>query len=190
VRGSSISFDLPVNISLISSPTPTRPQWGLDLQRDESSSLTRHRVYDFRNLIHGLTRVPPARQKLIGLSKGKLPPEADPLRFATLGIKKGCKFTMIGTPEELSFKDPKDVFLPEVSSVTILTSYDHAWACGVDAAECDRRCWTTLTSRMRAIPPVSRERRGGLYPPRTIHGIRGRSRKSSRPVPSLCVMFG
>ncbi|RSH91132.1 hypothetical protein EHS25_010308 [Saitozyma podzolica] len=71
-------------------------------------------VYDFRNLIHGLTRVPPARQKLIGLSKGKLPPEADPLRFATLGIKKGCKFTMIGTPEELSFKDPKDVFLPEV----------------------------------------------------------------------------
>jgi ubiquitin-like domain-containing CTD phosphatase 1 len=83
-------------------------------------------VYDFRNLIHGLTRVPPARQKLIGLSKGKLPPEADPVRFATLGIKKGCKFTMIGTPEELSFKDPKDVFLPEVSClVTNLTTYDN-----------------------------------------------------------------
>lgn len=141
-------------------------------------------MYDFRNLILGLTRVPPARQKLIGLSKGKLPPEADPLRFATLGIKKGCKFTMIGTPEELSFKDPKDVFLTEVSCGLV-----SGWVNGADAGGM-RRSWTTLTSRMRAIPPVSRERRGGLYPPQTIHGIRGRSRKSSRPVPSLCVLFG
>ncbi|EIW66772.1 hypothetical protein TREMEDRAFT_34604 [Tremella mesenterica DSM 1558] len=71
-------------------------------------------VYDFRDVIYRLTNVPPVRQKLIGLTKGKLSPELDSTRFGTLGIKDGSKFTMIGTPEELSFKDPSQVTLPDV----------------------------------------------------------------------------
>ncbi|KAK1925545.1 HAD-like domain-containing protein [Papiliotrema laurentii] len=71
-------------------------------------------VYDFREQIQTLTAVPPVRQKLIGLTKGKLSAELDSTRFGTLGIKKGIKFTMIGTPEELSFKDPNDLVLPEI----------------------------------------------------------------------------
>jgi len=72
-------------------------------------------VYDFRAKIEALTAVPPVRQKLIGLTKGKLSAELDSTRFGTLGVKPGAKFTMIGTPEDLSFKDPSDVKLPEVS---------------------------------------------------------------------------
>ncbi|KAK4687029.1 ubiquitin-like domain-containing CTD phosphatase 1, partial [Tremellales sp. Uapishka_1] len=63
-------------------------------------------VYDFKAMIHNLTRVPPVRQKLIGLTKGKLSDEYDSTRFGNLGVKKTGKFTMIGTPEEDSFKDP------------------------------------------------------------------------------------
>ena len=65
-------------------------------------------------MIQSLTNVPPVRQKLIGLTKGKLPVELDPTRFGTLGVKDGTKFTMIGTPEDLSFKDPHEINPPEV----------------------------------------------------------------------------
>ena len=75
-----------------------------------------HRVYDFRAQIQALTAVPPVRQKLIGLTKGKLSAELDSTRFGSLGIKPSCKFTMVGTPQELSFKDPSEVKLPDVSS--------------------------------------------------------------------------
>ena len=68
-----------------------------------------HRVYDFREQIHQLTSVPTVRQKVIGLSKGKLAAELDSTRFGTLGVKKDCKFTMIGTPESDTFKDPSEV---------------------------------------------------------------------------------
>jgi ubiquitin-like domain-containing CTD phosphatase 1 len=73
------------------------------------------RVYDFRAIIQILTSVPPIRQKLIGLSKGKLSSELDSARFGSLGVKKECRFTMIGTPEDMSFKDPSDIVLPDVS---------------------------------------------------------------------------
>ena len=56
-----------------------------------------------------MTSVPPERQKLIGLTKGKLPPSSDSERFGNAGIphKPGViKFTMIGTPEKDTFKDP------------------------------------------------------------------------------------
>ena len=69
------------------------------------------RVYDFRAAIQGLTAVPPARQKLIGLlttSKSKLGFELDSTRFRELGVKKGGKFTMVGTPEGEEEKVPKD----------------------------------------------------------------------------------
>jgi ubiquitin-like domain-containing CTD phosphatase 1 len=94
--------------------------------RSESDSF---RVYDFRALIQSLTSVPPVRQKLIGLSKGKLSTDLDAARFGTLGVKRGCKFTMIGTPEELSFKDPSEVDLPEVgtSSFTLLVLRNKLW---------------------------------------------------------------
>ena len=73
------------------------------------------RVYDFRERIQTLTNVPPLRQKLVGLTKGKLSSELDSTRFGTLGVKKGLvKFTMIGTPEGLDFRDPDRVILPEV----------------------------------------------------------------------------
>jgi len=72
------------------------------------------RVYDFRAQIQSLTEVPPVRQKLIGLTKGKLSAELDSTRFGTLGVKNPCKFTMIGTPEDMSFKDPDSVNMPEV----------------------------------------------------------------------------
>jgi ubiquitin-like domain-containing CTD phosphatase 1 len=76
-------------------------------------------VFDFREKIYTLTEVPAERQKLIGLTKGKLAAEHDASRFGTLGIKSGIKFTMIGTPVKDSFKDPKDVRnLGEVSCAT------------------------------------------------------------------------
>ncbi len=77
-------------------------------------------MYDFRQRLMELTNVPPERQKLIGLTKGKLSVELDSARFGTLGIKQQCKFTMIGTPEELSFKDPSDARLPDVSLLFLL----------------------------------------------------------------------
>lgn len=40
--------------------------------------------------------------------------ELDSTRFGALGVKDGAKFTMIGTPEEMSFKDPSEVTLPDV----------------------------------------------------------------------------
>lgn len=62
-------------------------------------------MYDFRHAIEVLTNVPPERQKIVGLSKGKLSNEMDSVRFGALGVKDGIKFTMIGTPEADSFKD-------------------------------------------------------------------------------------
>jgi hypothetical protein len=66
------------------------------------------RVYDFRKTISKLTNVPPERQKLVGLLHGslKISNEMDPVRFGNLSLKEGVvKFTMIGTPEDQSFKE-------------------------------------------------------------------------------------
>ncbi|ORY28457.1 HAD-like domain-containing protein [Naematelia encephala] len=71
-------------------------------------------LYDFRAKLETLTAVPAASQKIIGLTKGKLSAELDSTRFGALGVKKGCKFTMIGTPEAQVFKDPSLVKLPEI----------------------------------------------------------------------------
>lgn len=72
-------------------------------------------MYDFRREIEGLTEVPPERQKLVGLIKGsgKLSSDLDGTRFASLGVKQGdVKFTMIGTPEDQTFKD--QIIIPDV----------------------------------------------------------------------------
>ena len=80
-------------------------------------------MFDFREKIFGLTDVPADRQKLIGLTKGKLSAEHDASRFGALGLKTVIKFTMIGTPVKDSFKDPKDVRnLGEVGSGTPVLS--------------------------------------------------------------------
>jgi len=66
------------------------------------------RVYDFRTTISNLTNVPPERQKVVGLLRGslKLSNELDTIRFGNLSLKEGVvKFTMIGTPEDQSFRD-------------------------------------------------------------------------------------
>lgn len=87
------------------------------------------RIYDFKETIHTLTRVPIAVQKIIGLTKGKLSPEMDSKRFGSLGLKRPggagvIKFTLVGTPEELRFKDPGEVILPQVSaSFLIFATY-------------------------------------------------------------------
>jgi ubiquitin-like domain-containing CTD phosphatase 1 len=88
---------------------------GNDMYVEHIPELIVSRVYDFRAAIETLTSVPAVRQKLIGLIRGKLGDEFDSTRFASLGVKKGCKFTMIGTPEDLTFKDPSEMVLPEVS---------------------------------------------------------------------------
>ncbi|KAK8858593.1 HAD hydrolase, family IIID [Kwoniella newhampshirensis] len=75
-------------------------------------------VYDFRHLIETTTGVPRDNQKLIGLlpgSKGKLGTEHDAKRFATLGVKKGGKFVLVGTREEERFKDPIEGMRGEVT---------------------------------------------------------------------------
>jgi ubiquitin-like domain-containing CTD phosphatase 1 len=33
------------------------------------------RVFDLKGILHSLTKVPPERQKILGLVKGKLPPD-------------------------------------------------------------------------------------------------------------------
>ncbi|KAJ7137780.1 HAD subfamily IIID h [Mycena epipterygia] len=72
------------------------------------------RVFDFKAALHGLTKVPPERQKILGLTKGnKLPPDQG--RIADLRLVTGKKFTLIGTPEGDEIKDPSQLeFLPDV----------------------------------------------------------------------------
>ncbi|KAJ7085681.1 HAD subfamily IIID h [Mycena belliarum] len=69
------------------------------------------RVFDFKAALHKLTRVPPERQKILGLTKGnKLPPDQG--RIADLRLVTGKKFTLIGTPEGDEIKELE--FLPDV----------------------------------------------------------------------------
>ncbi|KAG2146868.1 HAD subfamily IIID h [Suillus bovinus] len=70
------------------------------------------RVYDLKTSLMSLTKVPPERQKILGLVKGKLPPDQE--RIADLRIA-GKSFTLIGTPEGDEIKDPSKLeFLPDV----------------------------------------------------------------------------
>ncbi|KAF7363862.1 hypothetical protein MSAN_01044200 [Mycena sanguinolenta] len=72
------------------------------------------RVFDFKAALHKLTRVPPERQKILGLIKSnKLPPDQE--RIADLRLATGKKFTLIGTPEGDEIKDPSQLeILPDV----------------------------------------------------------------------------
>ena len=82
-------------------------------------------MYDLKALIQSMTTIPPVRQKLLGLVKGKLPPDEDTmcvgfvafsltetllkrdksLNSASLKLSNGKKFTLIGTPEGQELKE-------------------------------------------------------------------------------------
>jgi len=71
------------------------------------------RVFDLKGALFELTNVPPERQKILGLVKGKLPP--DDVRVEDLKLAPGKKFTLIGTPQGSEFKDPFELEdLPDV----------------------------------------------------------------------------
>lgn len=70
------------------------------------------RVFDLKAALDKLTTVPPERQKIIGLVKGKLPPDQATIR--ELNLANGKKFTLIGTPQGHEYKDPATLDLPDV----------------------------------------------------------------------------
>ncbi|KAF9246355.1 HAD-like domain-containing protein [Melanogaster broomeanus] len=71
------------------------------------------RVFDLKAALMTLTNVPPERQKILGLVKGKLPPDQE--RISDLKIAAGRKFTLIGTPAGDEIKDPSELeSLPDV----------------------------------------------------------------------------
>jgi ubiquitin-like domain-containing CTD phosphatase 1 len=84
-------------------------------------------VFDLKALLQSLTDVPPERQKILGLVKGKLPPDQDRMCVivlllvypkisrgtwlsrspsADMKLTPGKKFTLVGTPEGREVKDP------------------------------------------------------------------------------------
>ncbi|KAJ7074094.1 hypothetical protein C8F01DRAFT_1099215 [Mycena amicta] len=67
------------------------------------------RVFDFKATLHGLTRVSPQRQKILGLVKGNKT-LADQDRIGDLRLNK--KFTLIGTPEGDEIKELEN--LPDI----------------------------------------------------------------------------
>ncbi|KAJ3488987.1 hypothetical protein NLI96_g2461 [Meripilus lineatus] len=66
------------------------------------------RVYDLKAALQGQTNVPPERQKILGLVKGKLPP--DEVTIGDLKLVSGKKFSLIGTPQGDEIKDPSREF--------------------------------------------------------------------------------
>ncbi|KAI0076439.1 HAD IIID h [Panus rudis PR-1116 ss-1] len=71
------------------------------------------RVFDLKASLQSQTNVPPERQKILGLVKGKLPP--DEVTIRELRLVPGKKFTLVGTPEGDEIKDPSQLeFLPDV----------------------------------------------------------------------------
>mmetsp|Transcript_53909 Transcript_53909/g.122871 ORF Transcript_53909/g.122871 Transcript_53909/m.122871 type:complete len:390 (+) Transcript_53909:34-1203(+) len=75
-----------------------------------------NRIRDLKRLLEEETAVPCTRQKLIGLVKGKLPPDETLLSELVQGMKgPPYPFTLMGTPDDKLFIDPSDRDdLPEV----------------------------------------------------------------------------
>ncbi|KAJ9091434.1 hypothetical protein QFC21_007224 [Naganishia friedmannii] len=67
------------------------------------------RLYDFKAMIYSLTAVPPDRQKLIGLVRGKIPGDETCFKDLPLSGSGVRKFACIGTPQEMTFKDPSEM---------------------------------------------------------------------------------
>ncbi|KAH9832936.1 HAD subfamily IIID h [Rhodofomes roseus] len=80
--------------------------FGLDIAESD-------RVDDLKALLQSLTDVPPERQKILGLVKGKLPPDEETI--GNLKLTSGKKFSLVGTPQGQEIKDPSQLeFLPDV----------------------------------------------------------------------------
>jgi len=62
------------------------------------------RIFDLKVVLFSMTDVPPERQKILGLVKGKLPPDDE--RIGDLRLMSGKKFTLVGTPQGRELKDP------------------------------------------------------------------------------------
>ncbi|KAJ9097856.1 hypothetical protein QFC19_006648 [Naganishia cerealis] len=108
------------------------------------------RLYDFKAMIYSLTAVPPERQKLIGLVKGKIP--GDETCFKDLAIPGSGvrKFACIGTPQEMTFKDPSEIdpkHLPDV-----MDDFDVSLSC--EKGVLDYPYLTPLLP-LRVFPPTS-----------------------------------
>jgi len=83
----------------------------LNLELFPISHFASIRVFDLKAALQGQTNVPPERQKILGLVKGKLP--SDEIRIGDL--KLGKKFSLVGTPEGDEIKDPSQLeSLPDV----------------------------------------------------------------------------
>jgi ubiquitin-like domain-containing CTD phosphatase 1 len=67
-------------------------------------------VLEIKQALEALTNVSPARQKIIGLKKGKLMNDSDLL--SELSLKQNQKFIMMGTPEDMM---PQVIIQPEFS---------------------------------------------------------------------------
>ncbi|TCD70980.1 hypothetical protein EIP91_000888 [Steccherinum ochraceum] len=71
------------------------------------------RVFDLKTALQEQTNVPPERQKILGLVKGKLPD--DEVKIGDLKLTSGKKFTLVGTPQGDEIKDPAQLLnLPDV----------------------------------------------------------------------------
>ncbi|KAI0664697.1 HAD-like domain-containing protein, partial [Cubamyces menziesii] len=69
-------------------------------------------VYDLKAALMSLTNVPPERQKILGLVKGKLPTDDERMYVCS---PPDLIFTLVGTPEGHEIKDPHELeFLPDV----------------------------------------------------------------------------
>jgi len=62
------------------------------------------RIFDLKAVLFSMTDVPPERQKILGLVKGRLP--ADDGRIGDIGLINGKKFQLVGTPQGRELKDP------------------------------------------------------------------------------------
>ncbi|EEB98506.1 hypothetical protein MPER_01970, partial [Moniliophthora perniciosa FA553] len=70
-------------------------------------------VFDLKAALYEKTQVAPERQKILGLVKGKLPPDQG--RISDLNLTPGKKFTLLGTPEGDEVKDPSQLAnLPDI----------------------------------------------------------------------------
>jgi len=67
------------------------------------------RIFDLKAVLFSMTDVPPERQKILGLVKGRLP--ADDGRIGDIGLISGKKFQLVGTPQGRELKDPSRLFL-------------------------------------------------------------------------------
>ncbi|KAH8099554.1 HAD-like domain-containing protein [Cristinia sonorae] len=123
VAGSSTRTEVTtVAVDKVDAPTPPvnaeREQWvhmiytwsGKTFKLDIAES---DRVFDLKAALHEQTNVPPERQKILGLVKGKLPEDA--VRIGDLKLVSGKKFTLVGTPNGDEIKDPTQLLsLPDV----------------------------------------------------------------------------